>query len=451
MRTLRMTLFLSIAILLPFGGGSPATAQASTPSVMKLRLDGVVDPFVAAYVEAGIERAQPEAEGHAAVLLSIDTPGGLDSAMRTIVQAILDSEVPVICYTEPAGARAASAGAFVMLACPLNAMAPGTNIGAAHPVGLSGAIELSKAENDAAAYIRSLAELHGRNADWAERAVRESVSATAQEALDLGVVDLVADDVPALLAAVDDRSVTVADGREVVLRTTGLTVEARSLGWIASVLHTLLDPNLTFLFFYAGIALIALELFVPGGVLGVTGGILLALSVIALGMLPVDLLGVVLLLASVAFFLLELKLPGTAVGTGAGLVTLVAGGLLLFDRSVPTAGVSPWVIGPVAIGAALFFAFVLRAAMRAFRSHPVTGVSTIVGAEGVAVTDLTPSGVILANAEEWSAESLSGPLPRGTKVVVMNVEGLRVRVVPAVSEPEPATAARGAEREGGTE
>ncbi|MBA3727881.1 MAG: nodulation protein NfeD [Actinobacteria bacterium] len=422
-------LILSALPILGMAAGGASSAQERGGAIVLLSLDGVVDPFVASYVHSGIEAAADE--GAVAVLITIDTPGGLDSAMRAIVQSVLNADVPVICFVAPEGARAASAGTFILLSCPVAAMAPGTNVGAAHPVGVSGAIELKKAENDAAAYIRSIAERRGRDADWAERAVRESVSVTAEEALDIAIIDHVANDVPSLLRDLDGTTVKLAGGARVEIRTTGMTVQERDMGLGVSLLHTVLDPNLAFIFFYLGIALVAIEFFVPGGVLGVLGGIMLILAVMALGMLPVELLGLILLVASVAFFLLELKLPGTGIATGAGLVTLVLGGLFLFDPSVPTARVSPWVIAPVAAFAAIFFLVVVRAAIRMRGARTVSGTSTVVGAEGTTVTALDPTGVVLVAAEEWTATSDAGPLERGRRVRVTRVDGLRVRVVPA--------------------
>jgi membrane-bound serine protease (ClpP class) len=412
-------------------GSTPGIARAGQetspdPTIVFLELDGVVDPFVASYVERGIQAANDQ--DATAVLLTIDTPGGLDSAMRTTVQSILASRVPVLCYVSPEGAGAASAGTFILISCPVAAMAPGTNVGAAHPVGVSGAIALEKAENDSAAYIRSLAERRGRNAEWAERAVRESVSASAEEALELGVIDHVSASTGILLRDVDGASVDVAAGEQVTIRTTGATLERHRMGWGMSLLHTLLDPNLAFIFFYLGIALVAIEFFVPGGVLGVTGGILLVLAIIALGMLPVDLLGVILLIASVAFFLLELKLPGTGIATGAGLAALIFGGLFLFDPSVPSARVSPWVIGPVALFAALFFIFVVRAAIRMRGKKTVSGTPRLVGQKGMVLTELNPSGIVQVAAEEWSAEAVREPVAKGRRIRVVGVEGLRLKV-----------------------
>ncbi|MFN2590805.1 MAG: nodulation protein NfeD [Actinomycetota bacterium] len=421
------------------GLGGAAVAQGPAPEIREVSLSGVVDPFSASYIDGAIEAANDD--GVAAVVLLIDTPGGLDSSMRDIVKAVSNSRVPVLCYTAPAGARAASAGTFIMLGCPVAAMAPGTNIGAAHPVGIAGAIPQEKVTNDAAAFIRALAERWGRNADWAEEAVRDSVSVSSEEALRLGVVDVLSSTRAQLVhtagACAGPRASAetglLAD-RGAIPGVCGATVVIDRMGLGPSIFHRLLDPNLAFIFFYLGIALIVAEFFVPGGVVGTVGVLMLIASVVALGMLPVQLLGMVLLVASVAFFILELKLPGTWIGTGAGLVTLVLGALFLFDRSVPGAAVSPWVIGPVAIAATMFFAFVLRAAIRMRRQPAVSDTRVAPGAVGVVLRDLDPTGVVLLAAEEWTAWTEGEPIPRGARVRVEQVHGLRLSVVP-VEEP----------------
>jgi membrane-bound serine protease (ClpP class) len=394
--------------------------------VVELRVTGVVDPFLADHVVSGIEAA--EREGAAAVLLTIDTPGGLDSAMREVVQAVLNARVPVLCYVSPAGARAASAGTFILLACGVAAMAPATNVGAAHPVGVAGAIESRKAENDAAEYIVAIAERRGRNAAWAERAVRGSASASAEEALRLGVIDLIAEDVPTLLRELDGRRVEVAGGRTVTLDLTGATIERRGMGLGVGLLHRLLDPNLAFLAFWLGLALVAAEFFVPGGVLGTVGGVLLVLSIVAFGMLPVQLVGIVLLLAAVVFFVLELKHPGVGLPTVGGVLSLLAGGLVLFDPSVPSARVSLWVLLPVAGAMGAFSGFVVKTALRLRRRRAVSGAETLLGREGRAVTALAPRGVVQVAAEEWTALSTGGRIPRGARVRVVGIEGLKLHV-----------------------
>jgi membrane-bound serine protease (ClpP class) len=401
---------------------------AAEDTVVRLDLDGVVDPFTASYLESGI--AQAADDGASAVLLTIDTPGGAGTSMRKIIRAILDSKIPVICYVSPGGARAASAGTFILMSCPVAAMAPGTNVGAAHPVGVSGAIEREKVTNDAAAYLRSLAEDRGRNGEWAEKAVKDSESISAQQALDMKVIDLISPNSNALLGEVDGRTVKVSGGRQVPLATLDAEVDSREAGAASRILQPLLSPNLAFLFFYAGLILIVVELLAPGvSIPGALGALCLIIALTAVGMLPVQLLGLGLLAASAVFFLLEFQYPGVGFPAAAGVVTLVAGGLLLFDRSVPGAQVSLAIIAPVAIGAGVFFGFVVQAALKARRLPPGTQSQNVVGAVGRALTDLDPEGVVQVLSESWTATSAS-PVAKGAGVRVTALKGLRLLVEP---------------------
>ena len=434
MKTMRaMVALVACAIPLVTTGG--AGAQESADTVVALHLDGVVDPFTADYVTSNIEQA--ESEGVAAVLLTIDTPGGLDSSMRDIVTTILNSEVPVLCMVAPPGARAASAGTFILLSCSVAAMAPGTNVGAAHPVGVSGVILQEKVLNDAVAYIRSIAEARGRDPDWAESAVRDSESVSAEEALDIGAIDLIEEDIASLLDAVDGMEVQVGAGDTAVLSTAGATVDERGQGWLAGILHSLLTPDLAFIFFFAGLALIVVEFLAPGfGVAGILGALALIGAFVSFGMLPVQLIGIVLLVTAAVFYLLELKFPGVGVPTVGGTVALVLGGLLLFDSDVPNVTVSLWVILPVAAAAVGFFAFVVSAAMRTRKLRPATPDQRLLGLEGVVTTTLAPSGVVLIASEQWSAVSTAGAVPVGSRIRVVGVDGLRVRVEPVENRPE---------------
>jgi membrane-bound serine protease (ClpP class) len=427
----RVRRLLALACVAAGVGGSfaaPAAAQELRGSIVELRIEGVVDPFVADYVEGGI--ADAAAGQAAAVLLTIDTPGGLDSSMRQITQAILNAEVPIIGYVAPEGARAASAGTFILLATHVAAMAPATNVGAAQPVGLSGAIASEKAVNDAAQYIVSIAQRRGRDEAWAESAVREAESISAADALEIGVIDLVADDVDDLIASADGRTVELAGGRAVTLDLAGATIRERGLGAFVGFLHAMLDPNLAFIFFWAGLALIAIEFFVPGGIAGTTGAILFVASLVALGMLPVQLIGVALLLASVVFFALELVHPGVGLPAVAGVVAIALGGWFLFDSSVPGVRVSPLVIVPVAAFAAFFFLVVVRSAIKLRRRDVVGRDQALVGAEGSVVRDLAPTGVVQVAAEEWTAEAVRGAPRRGDRVRVVAMEGLKLKVEP---------------------
>src|SRR5206468_7509840 len=338
----------------------------------------------------GISRANDD--GDAAVLLVIDTPGGLDSSMRHIVQATLGSKVPVICYTAPSGARAASAGTFIMLACPVNAMAPGTNIGAAHPVGVAGAIEQDKVTNDAAAFIRSLADRWGRNADWAEKAVRDAISASAEDAVRMHVVDLVEPSTSSVLFQVGGCTGAPASPPPTGLLHRGSLpavcgARLRSFGMSLSegLFHSLADPNIAFLLINIGFLALIAWIFHPGFHVALGVGIVsMVLGLAILETLPVRLTGVILLFVAAVLFVLDVKAKAHGVLTTAGTAMLVLGGLLLFNPTVPNARVSRPLLVIVAVGAGLFAFFVLRAILSA-KDHPVrTGLEVLRGSTGLA-------------------------------------------------------------------
>jgi membrane-bound serine protease (ClpP class) len=384
-------------------------------------------------VEGGI--ADAAEAGAAAVLLTLDTPGGLDSSMRQITQAILNADIPVIGYVSPQGARAASAGTFILLSTNIAAMAPATNVGAAQPVGLSGAVASEKAVNDAAEYIVGIAEARDRNAEWAESAVRDAESVSAEEALQLDVIDLIAPDVPTLLADVDGTTVEVA-GEPVTLELTGATVSEDSMGFLAGFLHSLLDPNLAFVFFWLGLAFIVAEFFIPGGVVGTLGALMFVASLVALGMLPVQLIGVVLLVASLVFFVLELLHPGVGLPAIA-VVVCGARRPVLFDTSVP--GVSFRARDRPGCGLrAFFFLIVVRAACGCGTGRRPPG-RQLIGLEGIVLQDLHPTGVVQVASEHWTAEAVRGTPRKGDHVRVVRMEGLKLKVEPTEA-PASATA-----------
>jgi membrane-bound serine protease (ClpP class) len=416
---------------------SPASAQApAAGSIVRLQLDGAVDPFVSDYLTGGIAEAADA--GAAAVLIEIDTPGGLVSSTREITQAILNAEVPVLCYVTPSGARAASAGSFVLLSCNIAAMAPGTNVGAATPVGIDGAVGSDKAVNDAAASMRSIAEQRDRNADVAETFVTEATSISAEEALEENVIDVITPTTEELLAEVDGETVTVGDGSEVVLRTDGAEITERSMGGFVGFLHTLLDPTLAFIFFWLGIALIVLELLVPGHIFsGTIGTAMLILAIVSFGVFPVQLIGVVLLVAAAALMILELNAPGFGVFGIAGTICLLLGGWFLYDRAGGIS-VSPGVLIGTAVFVGVFFAIVLRKVLRIRRLPPAQGAETVVGKLGFAIgAGLNPSGIVRVSSEEWRATSADGSaIPAGTAVRVTHLDGLTLTVEQAPMEHE---------------
>ncbi len=413
-----------------------AVARAASPAIIVLTVKGVINPVMADYVARGIEQAE---ETRASLcVIRLDTPGGLDTAMRDIVQSIVNARVPVAVYVSPPGARAASAGVFVTVAAHVAAMAPGTAIGAASPVsiGSEGEVELSetmqeKVLNDAAAYIRSLAQAHGRNVEWAERAVREAVSASEREALELNVIDLVADSLDDLLAALNGYEVTLLDGPAVTIRTEGAFVRNIEMSWVEKFLLAITDPNIAFVLM--GLATLGLwvEISNPGLIFpGVAGGICLILALYALGNLPVNIAGVLLVVGAFGLFLAEIFTPTFGLLTGGGIIALTLGSLILF-KGGPLFQVNPWVIATLVIVVAAVMVLVIRKVVAVHRRQPATGREGMVGERAVVKTALAPRGTVLVEGELWDAVSTSGEVAAGEEVMIERVDGMTLYVKPA--------------------
>jgi membrane-bound serine protease (ClpP class) len=377
-------------------------------------------------------------------VLELNTPGGLDTSMRKIITAMLGSSIPVAGWVGPEGARAASAGTFIIAATSYAAMAPNTTIGAAHPVGISGEVLEEKVTNDAAAYIRELATSHGRNADWYERAVRESVSIGAQEAVRINVVESIQEDLPSLLAELDGKRLVSGTGQEVLVRTQGAPVRTAGIGPAAALLHDLVDPNVAFLLFLLGVAGIVYEIVHPGiGVGGVAGALSLIVALLMFQALPVQLGGLALIVLGVGLFVLDLKLAGHAFLSVFGVIALVLGGLLLYQPG-STASVHPLVLVVVVAAVTVLFVVVARKVMAARRSPPVTGTDALIGVTGTVVRALRPTGRVRAAGVVWRARARDGvTVPAGAEVVVVGLDGLTLEVEPAapdVSDSEPPAA-----------
>jgi membrane-bound serine protease (ClpP class) len=398
-----------------------------------------IDTFTAGYIERVLNVARED--GAQALVIQLDTPGGDLDATYNIVKDMLGSSVPVVVYISPAGARAGSAGTFITYAANLAAMAPGTNIGAAHPVGLGGEDITGtigvKVTNDAVAHILSLAAQRGRNADWAEKSVRESVSITSQQALDLHVVDIIANDIPDLLNQLDGRSVKVTGDREVTLHVRGAITRELDMNFFEMFFHTLLDPNIALILLNIGSLAILIELYSPGATLpAVTGVICLTLAAVALYNLPTNWAAVVLIAASIVMFVFDLKVNSFVLTVG-GILAFVLGAFFLFrpftppEPTAPEVSVSPFVIGGLALMTAAFFAFALGAAVRSRKAPVVTGTAPFLGAYGVATSELTPGGTVRVKSEDWTATAEKAPIHKGERVKVVAVEGLRLRVVKA--------------------
>lgn len=407
-------------------------AEAPGRRVLDVTIDGVINPAAAEYLESALKKAAPsDAGGFEALLLRLDTPGGLDSSMRKMVRAIVASPVPVVVYVAPSGARAASAGVFITLAGHVAVMAPGTNIGAAHPVAVGEKMDKvmsEKATNDAAAYIRSLAAQRGRNADWAEQAVRKSVSIPAEEAARIKVVDLVAKDTPALLAALDGIKLTTLAG-EKTLRTVGASTVPYEMSLRHKILDFISNPNVAYILMLLGFYGLFFELTNPGAIFpGVIGGICLILGFYAFQTLPVNYAGLLLILIGIILFILEVKVVSYGMLTVGGIASLVLGSLMLFDSPVPFLKLSVPLIISSALLTAAFFAVTFRLAYRASKRRPATGAEGLVGREGTARTEVTPrGGMVFVHGELWSAVA-DEPVGRGERVRVEAVRGLTVKV-----------------------
>jgi membrane-bound serine protease (ClpP class) len=404
---------------------SPAHGQAST--IVAVTVDGVITPVMADHIRDVLDRA--EREGPQALLVQLDTPGGLDTSMRDIIQSFLNARVPVIVYVSPQGARAASAGALITLASHVAVMAPGTSIGAATPIAGEGGEDLAqKVINDAASYAESIAEQRGRNVEFAIDAVREGKSIAANEALEIGVIDLIARDRPELLTGLDGREVELAPGRMVTLRTAGVEVVEIELGFARSVLQWLADPNIAFLFISIGTLAIIYELANPGiGAGGITGLILLLLAFTALSVLPVNAAGAILLVLAGVLFVAELFVPGIGVFAAGGTVALVLGGLFLFRGPI---GVDPATLLPVAVLVGAGALGLGRVAWRTRRLVGVSGTEAIVGARGVVKKIDGDDVQVFVQGSWWGARARSGPLRPGQEIRVTEMDGLRLIVEP---------------------
>jgi membrane-bound serine protease (ClpP class) len=408
--------------------------------VVVIEFEGAINPGTATYVKRGIEQAAES--GAEAVVIQLDTPGGLASSMRSIIKEIMNSPVPIVVFVSPKGAGAASAGVMVTVAGHIAAMAPGTNIGAAHPV-MAGGKDIGKAMSekvvhDMAAYGRGIAEERGRNGDWVERAIRESVSITAEEAVSHSVVDLMADDIENLLDAIDGRTVDVK-GERITLNTAEAALVFYRPGFRDRVLKTISDPNIAYILMMIGLAGLYFELSNPGAVLpGVIGGISLILAFYSFQTLPVNYAGLLLIVLGIIFFIAEIMVGSFGVLAIGGLISLTIGSIMLFED----VGVSIRLLLPTIVLVAGFFLVVTGLAVKAFRSRPKTGSEGLVGSTGKAMERLDPEGVISVHGESWRARA-SEPMERGASVEVERIEGLTLHVKRAAVAGESKNGAKG--------
>jgi membrane-bound serine protease (ClpP class) len=412
---------------------APATPAAEPSPVFEvITVNAAITPPVAEYIVVSIAAAA--SDGAAGLVIQLDTPGGLDLAMRDIAKAILNAPLPVIVYVSPSGARAASAGLIITIAAHVAAMAPGTNIGAAHPVGIGigGKMDETmgqKVENDAVAYVRGIARQRERNEEWVEKAVRKSESIAAEQALQLKVIDLIAEDLNGLLKQLDGRQVTVAGERR-ILHTAGAKLMERGMETRQKILAILSDPNIAYILLLVGLAGLYFEFSNPGAILpGVIGGISLILAFFAMQTLPVNYAGIALILFAIILFVAEIKVISHGILTIGGIVALVIGSLMLFQAPDPSLRVSWSVLVPAVTVTSLFFMAVIALAVKAQLKPKAGGHEGMAGQVGTAVTDVFNAGTVLVHGEHWQAFSET-PVAEGAKVRVIHVENLKLKVEP---------------------
>jgi membrane-bound serine protease (ClpP class) len=404
---------------------APIAGAATPPSVVVLTYSGPINPASAEYIARGISEA--EARNAAAFVLQLDTPGGLDSSMREIIQHEMNARVPVIVFVAPRGARAASAGCIIVLAADVAAMAPGTNMGAAHPIYISGGTVSEKILNDAAAYARSIASARRRNSDWAERAVRESVSATSQEALSLGIIDLTANDVTELLSKLDAKTIHRADG-DITLSLVGATQVEIAMDSRERILETLTDPTVAYVLFLLGALAVVIEIFAPHGfVTGTIGSVAVILALVGLISMPIQISGAIVLLLGMLLLGLELKVTSHGILMLLGLIAFVFGSILVLPR-MPGFRISFYAIGSVTLVWAVMLGAVVRLVLRSRHQPVLMGTQRVAGSSGIAKTNLAPRGVVLVNSEEWDALAEAPPIAKGERISVVSVEGLTLHV-----------------------
>lgn len=404
---------------------------SQTRKVVVINVDGAIQPACADYIKSGIEKAiQENAE---CLIIKLDTPGGLLKSTRVIVTDILQSKVPVVVFVSPSGSQAASAGVFVTVAAHIAAMAPGTNLGAAHPVTLEGtqdSIMMEKATNDAAAFIRTISENRNRNIQWCEDAVRKSLSITENEALKLHVIDLIAIDVKDLLEKIDGKEIETSSGK-VILSTKNAKIIDLSMTFSQILLNILSDPNLVYILFMLGIYGLFFELYNPGAIFpGVIGGICIILALYAMHTLPINYAGLALIVFAVILFILEIKIVSHGILSVGGVISLILGSIMLID--VDSFGqvfrISWQIIATVVILTTLFFTFAITMGIKAQKRKPTTGAEGIIGEIGVAISDIDPEGEVIVHGEIWNSESTGGKIINGQKIIVEGISSLKLKV-----------------------
>jgi len=432
LRIMRLILLLGILTITSISVATGARADSSRIDVLEAK--GVINPVIANYIDRGI--TQSEEAGAVVCIIQLDTPGGLDTSMRDIVQDIVNAKVPVVVYVSPQGARAASAGVFITMAAHVAVMSPNTNIGAAHPVaiGEEGEAQMSeemaeKIVNDAAAYIRSIANAHDRNMEWAEKAVRESVSATEQEALELNVIDMVAPDLDSLISQLDGWEVAMIDGSVITLNTKEAATSQNLMSNIERFLLAISDPNIAVVLLSLAVLGITVEIFNPGLIFpGVFGGICAFLASYSLGFLPVNYAAIALLVLAGGLFVAEFFTASFGIFTGGGIASLVIGLLILFSGRPTLFQPDPWVIPTIAAVLGSITAFIIYKVVRSHRQQATTGREELRGKVATVRVALKPEGQVFYKGELWTAILDQGEAQPGEEVVITKTDGLKLRV-----------------------
>ncbi len=426
-RSFLMRFLISLAALFLF------PSFLFSQKVISITVNDGINPSTAEYIHQGIEKG--EKDNAQCLIINLNTPGGLLTSTREIVTNIMQSQVPVVVYVSPTGAHAGSAGTFITLAANIAAMAPGTNIGAAHPVDMQGksdAVMNEKVINDASAFIRTIAEKRGRNVKWADDAVRTSVSITEAEALEKNVIDIVADNENDLLTKLDGKEVQV-NGITKTLHTKNATVQSLEMGFFQKVLSRLSDPNISYIIMMLGFYGLLFELFSPGAIFpGIIGVICLILAFYSMSSMPVNYAGLGLIIFGIILYLLEIKVVSHGLLAIGGTVSVLLGSMILFRTSPVENYVSlSWsVIISVTAFSALFFLFLVTMGLRAQRSKPASGVNTMIGQTALTLGELDPAGQVSVLGEIWKAVSLSGKIPENEKVTVKEIKELTLYVEP---------------------
>ncbi len=431
-KPLKLVLLLATGLMILMVGSGMlfgSDEESDTPKVYLIDVDGTINPALADHIIKGIETA--EKDKAAAVIIRLDTPGGVLATTKTIVKAIINAKLPVVVYVAPSGSSATSAGAIITVCADIAAMAPGTNIGAAHPVGAGGEeIDSTMSEkiiNDLTAYVRGIVSERGRNADWAERAIRHSVSVTAKEALELKAIDLIADSVQDLLDKVDGMTIKIK-GKHLTVSTKGARVEKLKSGMRFKILDVVANPNIAYFLFMVAIACLMMEVYNPGMIFpGAVGVICLLLFLFAVQALPVNHVGIMLIVLAVILFVLEVKITSFGILTLGGIASLTLGSIMLFESEESALRVSWALIIPTVAVVSAFFVFIMGLAAKAWMRKPQTGEEGLVGEVGIAVTDLANEGKVFVHGEYWNARS-DGLIPRGDRVRVVKVDNLSMFV-----------------------